>query len=390
MLNLIKNMAARLKTRKNPGRKPSVTSSRRARLGIETLEDRQLMTTGVATLPIVPPMSVQTASLQPALLAPTVQKTTTALPAPIASSQPGILATTVQKPSAPMTTAAAPQLASTAVSSRVVQSVITIRNMNNFSVTYYIQWPGYGWQSYSIGPIQYRLHYLAKSGARPLISFDNNFAAGYQEQRYALPSKAFVTGGKEAWVPKYASDGMIYDFRLNAQRTGVTVVMNNALDTTRYASLRSDIKTSFPSVGDRFEILGPSTGGPTTPGSYNCIAWSMGLVNQWVWTGEPTDPRTGEDKSTLQGLFNQYLQRGFHMLTSLDYSYHAGQQKVVVYGHYDSHHVFRPTHGSLQMSDGTWTSKCGGLALIRHLTPDVFGDWNSPYGRPVAVFVRNG
>ena len=43
---------------------------------------------------------------------------------------------------------------------------------------------------------------------------------------------------------------------------------------------------------------------------------------------------------------------------------------------------------ALELANGIWVSKCGSLELIRHNAPDVFGDWYSDYGKPVAVFIR--
>ena len=36
----------------------------------------------------------------------------------------------------------------------------------------------------------------------------------------------------------------------------------------------------FPHLGKDFEVLGPATK------QYNCIAWSIGVTDQWVWPGE--------------------------------------------------------------------------------------------------------
>ena len=48
--------------------------------------------------------------------------------------------------------------------------------------------------------------------------------------------------------------------------------------------------------------------------------------------------------------------------------------------------IVEVTHGALQDRDGTWTSKLGQLALIRHRTPAAL---NGPtYGQPVAVYAR--
>ena len=44
------------------------------------------------------------------------------------------------------------------------------------------------------------------------------------------------------------------------------------------------------------------------------------------------------------------------------------------------------THASRQETDGCWTSKVGGLALIKHRTPDSVA--GPSYGDLIAVYVR--
>lgn len=331
-------------------RRPATT--RKAHLGIESLETRDLMSAG-ALLP------------------------TAALPKPAPVTGAVVAKATTAAPTVSFGAA----MTASAVSPRTIVSVVTIRNSTPYAVTYQIMWPGHSWQSGSLQPNHYMVYWMDGSEAKPTIRFDGSYAAGYQEQRLTLPSKPFVKGGPENWTPMYASDGLIYDFRVNSNRTGLVLTGNYALDTSRYSSLRADVMKAFPSLGGNFEILGPATGGPTTPGAYNCIAWSMGYVDHWEW------PASGAN-ATVADLDADYRQHGFTRLATLDYSLQPGWEKVVVYGHYVNG-VLMPTHGALQNDDGTWSSKLGGLELIRHATPDVFGSWTSDYGRPIAVYVRH-
>jgi hypothetical protein len=338
-----KSLTQRLAGLFGRGRKSSGVT-RKAHLGVESLETRDLMSSG---------------GLFPA-----------ALPLPAALKN-----ALVARTAAPAVKFAAP-----AASPRMILSVVTVEDQTPYAVNFQIAWPGQNWQSVTLQPNQAQIYSLARSEAMPTIRFDWSYAPGYQEQRTTLATKPFVKGGPENWTPMYASDGMVYDFHVNSSRTGLTLNGNLALDTSRYSSLRADVMQAFPSLGGNFEILGPSTGGPTTSGAYNCIAWSMGYVDHWEW------PSSGAN-ATVADLDADYRQHGFTRLATLDYSLQPGYQKVVVYGHYVNG-VLMPTHGALQNDDGTWSSKLGGLELIRHATPDVFGSWYSAYGRPIAVYVR--
>jgi hypothetical protein len=150
------------------------------------------------------------------------------------------------------------------------------------------------------------------------------------------------------------------------------------LDLTRNAGdrfhLRSDDqRRSFPRLGDRFEVLGPATV------TYNCICWSLGGNNTWVWPRGPGQPVTLAD---FDALYSYY---GFRRVAGLDYTRQKGIDKVVVFA------VSRDgkaeiTHACKQLPDGSWSSKLGSLPLIRHLRPD---DVAGPtYGLPYVVYVR--
>jgi hypothetical protein len=82
-----------------------------------------------------------------------------------------------------------------------------------------------------------------------------------------------------------------------------------------------------------------------------------------------------------------YHSAGYRRLPRLDFRRQPGEQKVVVYGLRDeSGRITRVTHAAIQTADGTWQSKLGALALIRHLTPQALA--GPEYGVPIAVYAR--
>jgi type VI secretion system secreted protein VgrG len=143
-------------------------------------------------------------------------------------------------------------------------------------------------------------------------------------------------------------------------------------DTTKNAKARHEIDNlraeGFPRLGNNYEVLRNGTS------SYNCIAWSLGITNKWIWPG-----------TSLPAFDKLNNDHGFHRISGLDYKVEAGVDKVVLYGKKkDGKTVV--THQARQMSDGTWTSKMGKMAVIRHATPDSLD--GPDYGRPIAVYTR--
>jgi type VI secretion system secreted protein VgrG len=129
-------------------------------------------------------------------------------------------------------------------------------------------------------------------------------------------------------------------------------------------------RRSFPRLGGNFEVLAPRTK------VYNCIAWSIGITNRWVWPGYTI--------SAFDQLYGSY---GYRRISTKDYRLQPGVQKIVLYGHVSKNGRIKCTHGARQLADGTWTSKLGKLPLIRHMSPDAL---NGPsYGRPIAVYVKS-
>ncbi len=143
-------------------------------------------------------------------------------------------------------------------------------------------------------------------------------------------------------------------------------------DTKRFPSQRREIDgmraNDFPRLGKSYEVLSAGTS------SYNCIAWSLGITNDWVWPG-----------NTMQAFDKLNTKHGFHKMSKLDYQMQPGVEKVVLYGKTVNGRTV-VTHQARQMTDGTWTSKLGKMAVIRHANPDSLD--GPDYGHPVAVYSR--
>jgi hypothetical protein len=157
---------------------------------------------------------------------------------------------------------------------------------------------------------------------------------------------------------------------------GPAVQMTPYFDTSRYpqerrvidAQRESNGAKSFPYLGFYYEVDAPSTR------AYNCIAWSLGITNQWI------NPR-----STLAGMDQLNGQFGYRRMSGMDLSLQRGVEKIVLFGNFVNGQMVY-THQARQLADGSWTSKLGGLAQIRHLSP--YSLAGPAYGYPVAVYYR--
>jgi hypothetical protein len=130
--------------------------------------------------------------------------------------------------------------------------------------------------------------------------------------------------------------------------------------------------TSFPNLKEEdFVGIGPSSQ------RYNCIAWTLGIQDEWVWPGTRV-----EDFDKL------YAKQGYQPMSSVDLSNDPNLEKVVVYGLKPKSGTgpIEVTHGALMDEQGRLTSKIGTQPLIRHNSAD---DLTGPsYGEPVRVYVR--
>lgn len=156
------------------------------------------------------------------------------------------------------------------------------------------------------------------------------------------------------------------------------------LDLTKFPEERLIVARlkSFPNLGTEFEVVAPRTGHPDSPQQpkpgvkqYNCIAWSLGITDHWVWPGKTV--------RAFDALYGRY---GFMRAETRNLKLEAGVAKVALYGKLTDAGELEATHAARQEADGTWTSKLGGEARIRHLTAEAVA--GPAYGDPIAVYVK--
>lgn len=128
-------------------------------------------------------------------------------------------------------------------------------------------------------------------------------------------------------------------------------------------------QAAFPRLGSNYEVL--ALGTP----KYNCISWSLGVTNKWIWPGK-----------TVADFDRLYTSYGYKRAPRRSYSRQTGLDKVVLYGKVQKDGKVEVTHAARQFPDGSWSSKLGKNPLIRHMQPvDVAGP---SYGVPIAVYTR--
>ena len=101
-----------------------------------------------------------------------------------------------------------------------------------------------------------------------------------------------------------------------------------------------------------------SVTGPRT-GQYNCISWSVGVTDQWLWPGGTT--------ADFDAFYASY---GWTVSSSCNREYK--KRKVALYAMNSDPQDC--THGSRETHDCGWhESKCGGLEKIMHIRTEMEG-----------------
>lgn len=118
---------------------------------------------------------------------------------------------------------------------------------------------------------------------------------------------------------------------------------------------------------------------PPTP-NYNCLAWAVGINDQWWWPTEdnfwPEGVALNEDVETLIAAYGTL---GYERAENGDHE--PGIEKLALYAVGG-----RFTHAARQLPTGKWTSKLGHADDIEHTTPEVLESID--YGNVVAFLRR--
>lgn len=136
-----------------------------------------------------------------------------------------------------------------------------------------------------------------------------------------------------------------------------------------------DLARGFPQLDRNFKII------DRPAQDYNCIAYTLGLFNQWI------DPQTGPANAPFAPMDQLYARYGYQRTPALDLAPNPQLQRIAIYALTTPNGAIKQiTHAALQGSDGSWTSKLGHLPLIRHASP--YAVDGPIYGVPVATYVR--
>jgi hypothetical protein len=112
----------------------------------------------------------------------------------------------------------------------------------------------------------------------------------------------------------------------------------------------------------RFLNLRPGTYTATSSATtdYNCMAWAVGVTDEWWWPEAgsywPTEPR----ELSLAAFVAALGSLGYEPCEVREAE--PGFEKVAVYVDSDD----LPTHLARQLASGEWTSKCGQLEDLSH------------------------
>jgi hypothetical protein len=109
--------------------------------------------------------------------------------------------------------------------------------------------------------------------------------------------------------------------------------------------IRNKIELWFPKiVGKPFKIIESND-------SFNCIAYSLDILTDWVWTNEKTWPKEIPRSSGIEGFKKLYELHGY--IETKDASYEIGFDKIAFYTKNG-----RATHAAKQFGN-IWRSKLG-------------------------------
>jgi hypothetical protein len=251
-----------------------------------------------------------------------------------------------------------------------VESVVTIRNLTDSPITYAIQWPGSTRKSFTVQARTAKIHWTGGQTQTATITYSPN-APGAPSQTAHLTARDFA-GSR----PGHNRDGMEYSFIHD--NSGLRLQARWTLNRSNLSQFRHGVTATnaFPKLLSNFEVLA----GPGQGKMYNCIAHSLGYHDRWV------NPITSRGANKLASMDALYAKQGYKRISHLDYRVQAGHQKVVVYAKVSKGGITEVTHAAIQSRDGSWTSKLGRNALIRHLFPEDLA--GGEYGVPVAIYVK--
>ncbi len=108
---------------------------------------------------------------------------------------------------------------------------------------------------------------------------------------------------------------------------------------------------------------------------YNCIAWSVGISDRWVWDEIDYD---GNGNSSYSEFVKFYQKRGYTPTSS------EKNADVALLGHRNGYRVQVKHAARKDFDSNFWLSKMGQGGIIRHQNLEVFE--GTPYGEVLMLF----
>lgn len=136
------------------------------------------------------------------------------------------------------------------------------------------------------------------------------------------------------------------------------------------ASQKSFIESHFPNL-QTWSVTGPAT--PYgTPGRYNCIAWSVGITDEWLWPGD-----TVADFDAFYALY------GWTVSETCNREYQ--RRKIALYAYNSDPNDCK--HGSRETHNCGWhESKLGSHERIMHVRNELEG---GSYGNIIRCYEKH-
>lgn len=142
--------------------------------------------------------------------------------------------------------------------------------------------------------------------------------------------------------------------------------------------MRDRIRQLFPRLqSSAFDVTSPRDA------RYNCVAWAANDTRRWWWPGEALFsfwPAGIAREESVTNFIAAFATLGYEVATTGDHD--PNYEKLAIFATDDG----TPTHMARQLSNGSWSSKLGGLEDISHV--DVTGVAGSDYGQAVAFLQR--
>jgi hypothetical protein len=144
-----------------------------------------------------------------------------------------------------------------------------------------------------------------------------------------------------------------------------------------YPEQRAGFAADYPQMGEDFEVLAEPEG------RYNCIGFASGTEAEWVQL------LPGGDRDATLAFYDRVFRMAYggpyRRLPAVDVRHRPGWQKVVLYGMVLAGGELIVLHAAVEDFDGTWLSKMGEDALIRHRTAGAIAKLGC---QPVVVYER--